>query len=79
MWSSESSGPPCLASCGQLAKASSASSELEKTPSEGEREKEEREREMAHVYTSLHLCKELGALCGVTHDHNLVLYDLPQL
>ena len=80
VWSSESSGPPCLSSCGQIAKASTTSDGSEQTPSEGEGEREEgREGDTGRVYTSLHLCKELGALCGVTHDHNLVLYDLPQL
>ena len=86
VWSSESSGPPCLTSCGRLDKdgAASSSSKPEQTPSEGGRreeegEGEEREREVARVYTGLHLCEELGALCGVTHDHNLVLFDLPQL
>ena len=86
VWSSESSGPPCLTSCGQLDKdsAASSSSKPEQTPSEGGRregegEGEERERDLARVYTSLHLCEELGTLCGVTHDHNLVLFDLPQL
>lgn len=84
VWSSDDSGPPCLTSCGQLDKdsAASSSSKPEQIPSEGGRregEGEERERDLAHVYTSLHLCEELGALCGVTHDHNLVLYDLPQL
>ena len=77
IWSSESSGPPCLCLCGHLAEASGATvSELDQTPGGGE---EEREREVSHVYTSLHLCGGLGALCGVTHDHNLVLCDLPQL
>ena len=76
MWSSESCGPPCLCSCGQRARVSAADSQSEQTPKGRE---EERGREPACVYTSLHLCQELGALCGVTHDHNLVLYDLPQL
>ena len=82
VWSSESSGPPCLCSCGQLAKVSAIASKSEQAPSEGgvgEGEEEDREKVPSHVYTSLHLCEELGALCGVTHDHNLVLYDLPQL
>ena len=81
VWSSESSGPPCLTS-DKDSPASSSSSKPEQTPSDGGRregEGEERERDLARVYTSLHLCEELSALCGVTHDHNLVLFDLPQL
>ena len=79
VWSSESSGPPCLCSCGRLAKGSAESAKMVEE-GEGEEEQRDKEREASsHAYTGLHLCQSLRALCGVTHDHHIVLYDLPQL
>lgn len=59
---------PCLLSCRPLATPPSFS-ELDQDSS--------RERETAHVFTGLHLCPHSQAVCGITHDHNLVTYDLP--
>ena len=74
VWTSESPGPPCLCSCEPLTQTS-AGSESNKMSDENSKEEE---KEPGHVYTSLHHCQALNALCGVTHDHNIVLYDLPQ-
>ena len=39
-------------------------------------EKEEEEEEVPQVYTDLQLCVSRGEMVGVTHDHNIIFYDV---
>ena len=73
VWSTERNSATPLYSCQPLATPTS-------TPlSPDDTSQEEKERETSHVFTSLHHCLSLNSLCGVTHDHNLALYSLPEL
>ena len=63
---------PCLLSCRPLAPPITSVDRESQDPS-----REEREGGVARVFTDLHLLQQSNAVCGVTHDHNLVTYDLP--
>ena len=77
IWSTDSPTSTCLCSC--LPLAPPTATPLHDSESHQTVDETLKEKEAAHVFTSLHLCQSLNAICGVTHDHNLVLYDLPQL
>ena len=67
---------PCLLSCRPLAPPPTVITGLD-TLEAVDSSKEGREGEAARVFTDLHLLQQSNTVCGVTHDHNLVTYDLP--
>lgn len=75
VWSTENSSPLCT--CQPLATPITVT-QSSHTAEESSKDEEEKERDSAHVFTSLHLCQSQGSICGVTHDHNLVFYSLPE-